>query len=900
MPTRILSATMNETASKRADELFTVNRRDLYRRTDRLFACLMIVQWFAAIGAAFLVTPRTWIGSVSETHLHVWAAILFGGLITLFPVLLTYLRPGATLTRHSIAIGQMLTSSLLIHLSGGRIETHFHIFGSLAFLAFYRDWRVLVTATTVVVIDHTAFGLFYPQAVFGTLSASPWRIVEHGAWVIFEDIFLLIAINQSLREMRAMAQQRATLEETNETVETEVQKRTHELHSANQLISENNRILEQKTLELKQQAEELLAANERAEQLSAFGKILDQSHNEIFIGDPETYHFIYANRGARLNIGYNLEELQKLTPVDITLGLTMPDLERMLEPLKLGLQSYVELNSVHRRKDGSEYPIEVHIESSVLGTRKVYVAVILDITEQQRSSREIERLSRFPDEDSNPVMRASAEGTLLYANKSSKHLLDFWEIQKEKSLPDEIYYTCQQALEKCEPIELEIDAIDRYYSLIVTPITKEESYVNLYATDITSRKHAEVDLIKAKEVAEAANRAKSEFLTNMSHEIRTPMNAILGFSDLILDSAGEPGEVEAARTIKENGEFLIKLITDILDLSSIESEKLLVELVRCSPHEIMRKVVSLMKLQAKTKGLEFNFRIDGPIPETIHTDPTRLTQILINLIGNAIKFTATGTVEVIARLMNEQSQQPQLQFDIIDTGIGIAKDKSHMLFLPFTQADGSMTRKYGGTGLGLAISKRLTELLGGTISVTSTPGKGSLFSFTINTGSLDNIRLIEGHITAPVSKKTDSKPEIPNELPLLNQHILVTEDGIDNQRLISFILKKAGAEVSLAENGQISFDQATAAMRDGSPFDAILMDMQMPVLDGYNATQQLREANFHGPIIALTAHALSGDRQKCIDAGCDDYLTKPIDRRKLIEVVASYIHERNQNQAYVN
>lgn len=397
--------------------------------------------------------------------------------------------------------------------------------------------------------------------------------------------------------------------------------------------------------------------------------------------------------------------------------------------------------------------------------------------------------------------------------------------------------------------------------------------------DLTEQKQQEAKLIRSQRDAEVANQSKSEFLANMSHEIRTPMTAILGFNDILLDNATEPEIIDAALTVKRNGEYLINLINDILDLSKIEAGKFEVEQLECSPHGIIADVASLMRVRAKAKGLPLNVQFDSPIPKTIQSDPTRLRQILINVVGNAIKFTETGSVEIITRLLNESGEESKLQFDVTDTGIGIAADKIDKLFKPFTQADGSTTRTFGGTGLGLSISKRLVGLLGGEFSVSSTLGKGSTFSVTVTTGPLEDVRLIQG-TGAEVNAEVND--------PLNNLRILLAEDGPANQRLIGFVLKKAGAEVTLADNGQIGFDFAIAAKEENQPFDVILMDMQMPVLDGYAATRRLREAGYSGPIIALTAHAMLSDRQKCLDAGCDDYTTKPIDRKKLIELVASY------------
>jgi two-component system, sensor histidine kinase and response regulator len=393
----------------------------------------------------------------------------------------------------------------------------------------------------------------------------------------------------------------------------------------------------------------------------------------------------------------------------------------------------------------------------------------------------------------------------------------------------------------------------------------------------------------ARRTAEAANRAKSEFLANLSHEIRTPMTAILGFSDILAESVERPEQREAVQTIHRNGEYLLDLINDILDLSKIEAGKLQAERIPCAPTEVLADVVSLMRVRADAKGIALKMEFVGPVPEIILTDPTRLRQILVNLIGNAIKFTESGEVRIVTRLVDRDTTQPKIQCAVVDTGIGMTPEQMQNLFQPFRQADASTTRKFGGTGLGLNISKRLANLLGGDITVRSEAGQGSTFSATIDTGPLTDVALLDqvGETIAacPTTRFGAVKPSDPI---LLNCRILLAEDGPDNQRLIAHLLRKAGADLTVVENGQRAVDAVRAAQENSTPFDVILMDMQMPVMDGYQATHRLRAAGCTSPVIALTAHAMDIDRQKCVDAGCDDYATKPIQRQELFATVAQW------------
>jgi signal transduction histidine kinase len=398
------------------------------------------------------------------------------------------------------------------------------------------------------------------------------------------------------------------------------------------------------------------------------------------------------------------------------------------------------------------------------------------------------------------------------------------------------------------------------------------------------------ELRAAKQAADAATLAKSEFLANMSHEIRTPMTAILGFADVLMDEGSwdeaPPHYRIAIETVKRNGEYLLELINDILDVAKIEAGKLSVEGIPCSPCAIVADVASLMRVRATKKGLSLEVNYRGPIPATIQTDPTRLRQILVNLVGNAIKFTEQGRVQITVWLDDLVGCPPKLHFDVTDTGIGMTPKQQATLFRPFTQADMSTTRRFGGTGLGLTISKQLAEMLGGTIEIQSTPGVGSTFSATAATGPLDHVPMLHNPTEIGLARKEPLPSTVTNVH--LKSRVLLAEDGPDNQRLISFLLTKAGARVALAENGAIAMGLALAAHAAYDPYDLILMDMQMPIMDGCEATQRLRQSGYTAPIIALTANAMSEDRQKCLDAGCDTYATKPIDRKRLLELVSKY------------
>jgi PAS domain S-box-containing protein len=921
--------TTRKPVEARSRDLFDAHRHSIYVRTDRVFGWLMIAQAAGVILLAFVLSPRTWSGEVSRIHPHLVAALTLGPLIVAGPLALVYARPGSWITRQVVAVCQILMSALLIHVTGGRIETHFHVFGSLAFLAFYRDWRVLATASFVVAVDHLLRGIYLPLSVYGIPVASGWRWAEHAGWVAFEDVFLVWSCLVNVKSMRAMAEHRAQLEETNEQLEEQI---------AVARASE---------------------ARSRAVVRSALDCIITIDHQ----GRVTEF-----NPSAERTFGYSAQQ---------ALGRELAELvipERYRDQHRQGLVRYYATN-----------------ESTLMERRVDVLAMRSDGTE-------------FPVE------------------------------------------------------------------LAITPIRSEgrPPLYTAFLRDVTKpRRHAQ-DLLRAKEAAEAASRAKSEFVANISHEIRTPMNGILGMTELALTTDLDHRQRDFLGMVRSSARSLLAVINDVLDFSKIEAGKLTIDRVDFSLRRVIADTLAPLGLKAEAKGIDLVADVRDDVPDGLRGDPSRVRQVLYNLIGNAIKFTDGG--EIVLEIDVDDTVTPavpalggtgatghgggasaggalsresgretgressresgsgrgevRVRLAVHDTGIGIPTDKQRAIFVPFVQADGSTTRRYGGTGLGLTISSQLVELMGGRLLVDSIVGRGSTFHFTLPFGQavsveprlpdvdasplygdtalivddnattrrvlarmlgawgieatvvdgaaaavaavesrakedepafglvlidfaladLDGLalaaRLVEcpelegaafvlmsgGELPEQVLRARElginvflRKPLMPRELlvgaltalgypvpptpeeldlealpePAVQSlpdskrpHVLLAEDNEVNQALAVHILQRAGFKVTAVPTG----DQAVVASAL-SGFDVVLMDVHMPKMDGFAATAAIRDRESkqggHVPIIALTAHAMVEDRDRCLSAGMDAYVAKPFTAAELLRAIDS-------------
>lgn len=586
----------------------------------------------------------------------------------------------------------------------------------------------------------------------------------------------------------------------------------------------------------------------------------------------------------------------------------------------------------NRTKSGALYWVDSIITPFVgaNGSIEKFVSIRHDVTERKRAEEQARASEQFlrnaiDSLDSHTVI-LDGEGRIRYVNRAWR---DFAQANRggDKVFEEADYLSvCDVAATKCPEAAMVADAIRAVLGGDAEPPQIEytchapkqrrwficsirgfccgsERFAVVSHLDITAIKDAETrlqatnaELVVAKQIAESANRSKSEFLANMSHEIRTPLTAMLGFADILR----EDGDIRLAPeqrlctidTIKNAGQHLLAIINDILDLSKIEADKMTVEKIETPFVAVLRDVTALLHPTAAGKGVVLRTSFTTAIPVRIMSDPTRLRQILMNMVGNAVKFTESGEIDVRVGLHFRDGSQ-RLEINIEDTGPGMTEEQAQRLFQSFGQADTSVTRRFGGAGLGLAISRRLARLMGGSVSLISTKlGSGSKFRIELPLESVPGSCWIQSLDEV----QQEARREAPcDALPKLSGRLILAEDGPDNQRLIAFHLRKAGASVDVAENGRIAFDMIESEAARGTPYDMLLTDIQMPDMDGHTLTRKLRERNCQMSIVALTAHAMEEERQKCFASGCNDFATKPIDKFALLAVCAKWLNAHTEN-----
>ncbi len=546
--------------------------------------------------------------------------------------------------------------------------------------------------------------------------------------------------------------------------------------------------------------------------------------------------------------------------------------------------------------------LEVFILPIRTADKRLAAVCIMDISERKAMERALQmseqRFKQVAETAEEWIWEIDAAGLYTYSSVGVESILGY---TPEEIVGRKYYYDFFESGEHHRSKTQIFDVFKRehiFRSFVTTYLDKYGNVVTLQTsalpvtngrgellgyrgvhTDITERLQVEQALKAARNQAESANKAKSDFLASMSHEIRTPMNAVIGFSDILADGPLSEEQKGYCQIIRDSGKHLLQIINDVLDFSRIEAGKLNVEITDCSLKHLLDEVASMMEYAAAERGLDFRVDIDSDVPTVIRTDGHRLRQCLLNLISNAVKFTDAGYVHVRVSRQKE-GEKTFIRLAVEDTGIGLAKDRQQAIFEPFTQADGSTTRKYGGTGLGLAITRRLARLLGGDLSLTSEPGAGSTFSLVI-AANCDLAGM-------PGIMEEDTGSQITQAaVERFSGHILVAEDVPTNQQLARLLLTKMGCDVTVVSNGMEAVEAAL-----NQPFDLIFMDIQMPTMNGYEATQTLHVKGVTTPVVAMTGRAMSDDKRKCIEAGCDAYIAKPIDRRELREVVSHYLAGR--------
>jgi len=545
------------------------------------------------------------------------------------------------------------------------------------------------------------------------------------------------------------------------------------------------------------------------------------------------------------------------------------------------------------RPDGSLMVTQVSLASVDLDGALSFSMIVTDLTEQKQNEALIvsEKLTRsILEQAAEAIVVCDEQGLILRANPAAKGLIGrdplgqrfnsaFRLLSEDGGVFKMRPENHRQEVARGIPVSLvRTDGRSFYLSMSICHLKNSDTGLGFVVTltDITEAKRVESQLKAAKTSAEEASNLKTAFLANMSHEIRTPLGAIIGFTELLKDPHISPhDEANYIEVISRSGKALTRLIDDILDLSKVEAGKLEVEKVDFSLTELLDEVSAMFSEKARKKNIGIAFQWEGPRTERVKADPTRLRQILVNVVGNAVKFTTMGSINVSIRSGRNEAGENMLRFRVKDTGAGLSPQQRERLFESFSQGDSSTTRKFGGTGLGLVLSRRLARAMGGDVSLEWTaPGSGSIFLITVRADKSD----LEV-VAAPAAKKDDF-----GQSPLRGLHLLVVEDSPDNQELIKRFLENKGARVDLASDGEEGVAKALAGHHD-----LILMDIQMPVLDGYTATAQLRDAGYKRPIIAVTAYAMEEEKSRCLERGCNGHLSKPLNSNLLTHTVLASI-----------
>jgi len=837
-----LGATGVNYSVERANELFELHRQEIFRKTDRLFARLMFFQWIAGIIIALAVAPFTWAGQSSEVHLHVWAAIFLGGAISIFPIWMTHVWPGATVNRYVIAVAQMLMSALLISLTGGRIETHFHVFGSLVILSFYRDWRVLIPATIVVALDHFLRGIYWPYSVYGVLTASPLRSLEHAGWVVFEDIFLVISCLRSIREMRSIANRTAALEASEQSF---------------------RQIFEEAPIGM-----------------AVVG--LDESFNRV-------------NTTLCQMVGYSERELTQCTTMDITFEDDIPQGRQNAEELLTGgPRSSVERRYIRKNGEVLWITRTACLMRDVDGHPRNFLIMVEDISERKRaekalceSKRELEAAHHanqlIMDNSQDVICTMDEWGRFVSVSAACEHVWGYTPSEMLGRLyidlvcPEDRTMTNQvtEVLRLDGKITDFVNRCTRKDGTLLDVLwsaswSETDKIMFCVAHDVTDRARIEKALREAKEEADRANHAKSEFLSRMSHELRTPLNAILGFGQLL--ERQNPTETQRSRVghIISAGRHLLNLINEVLDISRVETGNLQLSLEPVCLADALEEALSLMRPLAAERGIELPSA--APLDQSYYVmaDRQRFKQVLLNLLTNAVKYTPLGGKVTVSASRTENGA---MRIVVSDTGPGISQEKLARLFTPFDRLGAEQTG-VEGTGLGLALCQRLMQAMHGSIGADSTPRQGSTFwvELACADSPLERVALAKRRATLSATESDAKK-----------RTILYVEDNLSNLTLIEQMLAdQPNIELITAMQGQLGIELA----RRHSP-DVILLDLHLPDLPGWEVLSRLqRDAVTRDiPVVIISADATSRQIKRLMAAGARAYLTKPLDMIEFARVL---------------